>query len=403
MLHDINDIMFRPEDVRPRTGLLSDEEDTPEEEEEEEEGEDASEEEEEEEVKALIDNIAAIIHENEVRENRYTRINDTANAVAYLQDTGWLAHLSLTDQYNFVKKIIKRRRLERRGDRMDEGLRRRGLRTRDEARQFLDADKGWMTKILHSWSDTFRDYGQSCKKTYFAPWQGENPAECNMGENPAECNMTTSLSVCCKLTKYHKGPCPGPNYRQVPTYPLWLMSWAKPPKMQPIDELMREGRVFSDGSHQVWVQLTETEFKDSFSGGEAIYEYMKKDLLRWVDPGTPQHMQHMRPFREYRPCTVTEDVTEDTDAGAENFYIEEPDGADDEMSDGADDEMSDGAHGAGGGTRAQKKHKPKHKHKTKTKSKSKCKTKTKTKTKSKCKRKTKPKSKTKTKTKNRNH
>jgi len=320
MLHDINDIMFRPEDVRPRTGLLSDEED----------------------------------------------------------------------------------------ERMDEFLRSRGLRTRDEARRFLDADKGWMVKIMHSWSYTVPHFDQTRERIGSAPWHGENPAECN---------MTTSLSVCCKLTNYHKGSYPGPNYYQGPTYPLWLMAWAKSTSQQPIDELMRDGRVFSDGSHQVWVQLTETEFKDSFSGesrGKAIYEYMTKDLLKRVDPGTPQHMQHMSgmmPFNEYRPCTVTEDVTEDADdAGADKFYIEEADGADgadgadDEMSDGADDEMSDGAHGAGGGTRAQKKHKPKHKHKTKTKTKTKSKCKT-TKTKSKCKRKTKPKSKTKTKTKtkNRNH
>ena len=305
MLHDINDIMFQPEAVRPRTGL-SDEED----------------------------------------------------------------------------------------ERMDEFLRSRGLRTRDEARRFLDADKGWMVKIMHSWSYTVPHFDQTRERIGSAPWHGENPAECNM----------TGLSVCCKLTKYHKGDYPGPNYYQGPTYPLWLMSWAMstPPKMQPIDELMREGRVFSDGGHQVWVQLTETEFKDSFSyGGEAIY--VEKDLLKRVDPGTPQHMQDMRPFREYRPCTVTEDVTEDADAGAENFYDE----AD-------DDGMSDGAHGAEGGTRAQKKHKPKHKHKhktkTKSKTKSKCKTKTKTKckttkTKSKCKSKCKYKckSKSKSKTKNRNH
>ena len=308
MLHDINDIMFHPEDVRPRTGL-SDEED----------------------------------------------------------------------------------------ERMDEFLRSRGLRTRDEARRFLDADKGWMVKIMHSWSYTVPHFDQTRERIGSAPWHGENPAECNM----------TGLSVCCKLTKYHKGDYPGPNYYQGPTYPLWLMSWAMstPPKMQPIVELMRDGRVFSDGGHQVWVQLTETEFKDSFSyGGEAIY--VEKDLLKRVDPETPPYISGMMQFKAYRPCTVTEDVTEDPDAKlAEEFYEE------------ADDKMSDGAHGAEGGTRAQKKHKPKHKHKhktktkSKTKSKSKCKTKTKTKckttkTKSKCKTtktKYKCKSKSKTKTKNRNH
>jgi hypothetical protein len=248
-----------------------------------------------------------------------------------------------------------------------------------------DGNKGWMTKIMHSWSDTVRDFDQPRKKIYSAPWHGENPAECN---------MTTSLSVCCKLTKYHKGQYPGPNYYQGPTYPLWLMSWC--PKTQPIDELMREGRVFSDGGHQVWVQLTETEFNDSFSGdhrGEAINEHVEKDLLKRVDPRTPPDMQHMSgmmPFSEYRPCTVTEDVTEDPDAELAKDFYEKAD----------DDGMSDGAHGAEGGTRAQKKHKHNSKCKTKTKCKSKCKT---TKTKSKCKRKTKPKSKTKTKTKNRNH
>ena len=368
MLNNINDTMFRPEEMSPRTVLLSDEEDTSEEEEEEEEEEEHGPE-----VKALIDNIAAIVHDNELRANRYTRINETANVVAYLQEhTGWLAHLSPMDQYNFVKNILKRRRLERRvrreGEYDDEWLMSRGLRTRDEARRFLDADKGWMVKIMHSWSYTVPHFDQTRERIGSAPWHGENPAECNM----------TGLSVCCKLTKYHKGPYPGPNYYPGPTYPLW---WRSGNPRKPIDELMHEGRVFSDGGHQVWVQLTETEFKDSFSGkhkGEAIDEYMEKDLLKRVHPGTPPHMSGMMPFREYRPCTVTREDP-DPDAGlAEEFYTE-----------GADDGMSEG------GNRAQKKHKTKSK--TKTKSKCKCKTKSKSKSKSKTK------SQTKTKSKTRNH
>ena len=145
---------------------------------------------------------------------------------------------------------------------------------------------------------------------------------------------------------------------------------------------MHDGRVFSDGSHQVWVQLTEEEFKDSFSGkhrDEAIVKHVEKDLLKWVDPGTP-HVSRMIPFTAYRQCAViSEDPTPNPDL--------------------ADDGMSEG------GNRSQKKHKTKpkskSKSKTKTKPKSKSKSKSKTKTKTKSKSKTKTKTKPKTKTQNR--
>jgi hypothetical protein len=223
---------------------------------------------------------------------------------------------------------------------------------------------------MQSWSYTVDHFGQTRERISSSPWHGENPAECD---------DMTGLSVCCKLTKYHKGPYPGP------TYPLWWRS-ENPMKnpIKPIDDLMsewhqmHEGRVFSDGSHQVWVQLTETEFKDSLSGNdEAIYERMEKDLLKRVVPGTPPHVSGMVPFTEYWPCAVTGEYIEDPDAKlAATFYMEAPG-------------MSDG------GNRAQKKHKPKHKTKSKCKPKSKCKTKSKSKCKTKSKSKSKPK--------NRNH
>jgi hypothetical protein len=240
---------------------------------------------------------------------------------------------------------------------MDEFLRSRGLRTRDEVSQFLDADKGWMVKIMQSWSYIVPHFDQTREGIGSSPWHGENPAECDI----------TGLSVCCKLTEYHKGPYLGPKY------PLW---WRSGNPIKPIDELMRDGRVFSDGSHQVWVQLTEEEFKNSFSGkhrDEAIVKHVEKDLLKWVDPGTP-HVSRMMPFREYRPCAVADPIPDpdpDHDLAAAFF--------------------TDGMSMSEGGNRAQKKHK------SKTKSKSKCKTKTK----SKCKTKTKSKTKSKSKTKNR--
>jgi hypothetical protein len=285
------------------------------------------------------------------------------------------------EQYNFVKKIIKRRRLERQvrrdGERMDESLRSRRLRTRDEERQFLDADKGWMVKVMCSWRYTVLHFDQTREGIGSSPWHGENPAECDI----------TGLSVCCKLTEYHKGPYQGPRY------PLWWTGNSMKNPIKPIDELMRDGHVFSDGSHQVWVQLTEEEFKDSFFGfgkhrDETIVKYVMKDLLKWVDPRTPQ-VSRMFPFRAYRQqCAVAgEDISEDPnldlDPDLDTFLTD-----DNGISEGTDDDgMSKG------GNRTQKKHK--HKHKTKTKTKSKPKTKSKSKTKPK------PKSKTKTKSKNR--
>jgi len=227
---------------------------------------------------------------------------------------------------------------------------------------FRDENEGWMVKIMCLWIYTVPHFDQTRELIGSSPWHGENPAECDI----------TGLSVCCKLTKYHKGPYLGPKY------PLW---WRSGNPIKPIDELMRDERVFSDGSHQVWVQLTEVEFKDSFSGkhgDEAIVEHVEKDLLKRVDTGTPH--SGMMPFKEYRPCAVAgEYISEDLDPDLAATFFTEVGMSDNGMSKG--------------GNRAQKKHKPKSKPKTKTKSKSKTKTKTKTKTKSK--------SKTKTKTKNR--
>ena len=126
--------------------------------------------------------------------------------------------------------------------------------------------------------------------------------------------------------------------------------------IKPIDELMHDGHVFSDGSHQVWVQLTEAEFKDSFSGkhrDEAIVKHMMKDLLKWVDPGTP-YVSRMFPFTAYRQCAViSEDPTPNLDPDLATFLTDDDDG------------MSEG------GNRTQKKHKTKTKPKTKTKTKTK--------------------------------
>lgn len=224
-----------------------------------------------------------------------------------------------------------------------------------------EEDKGWMVKIMQSWSYTVGHFDQTREMIGSTPWHGENPGECDI----------INLSVCCKLAKYHKGRYSEPNYYPGPKYPLWLRSVKPNPK--PIEILMREGGcVFSDGSHQVWVQLTETEFKDSFSGKnkhEAIHEYMEKDSLKRVDPRTPLHMSGMTPFNEYRSCAVTsEDLVPDGDPElAGNFYTEEDDGMEK------------------GGNRAQKKHKSKCNTKCKTKSKRKSKTKSKCKTKSKTK------------------
>jgi len=346
MLHKINNTMFRPGDLKPSTTnlLSSDEEDTSDEEEEEEE----EEEEHGPEVMALIYMIDNIINHKERVERRYTRLNETADVVDFL-----LPHTGRLD-YNLVKNILKRRRLERRMLREDRLRTLRGLRTIEEANRFLNADDGWMVKIMESWSETVPHFDQTRERIVFTPWHGENPDECDI----------TGLTVCCKLTN-HIGPYPGP------TYPLWRRS-ENPIKI--IDELMREKRVFSDVGCQVWVQLTKTEFQTSFSGkykDEAIHEYMREDLLKRVVPG----MHPGTLFEEYRRlCTVTCEDRDDANLAA-TFYPRRAD----QM-----DEMSEG------GNRSQKKHKPKHKTKTKTK------TKPKTKTKSKCKTKSKSKSKCKT-------
>ena len=219
-----------------------------------------------------------------------------------------------------------------------------------------EEDKGWMVKIMQSWSYTVGHFDQTREMIGSTPWHGENPGECDI----------INLSVCCKLAKYHKGHYLGPNYYPGPKYPLWLRSVKPNPK--PIEILMREGGcVFSDAKQQIWVQLTETEFKDSFSGKhkrEAIHEYMEKDSLKRVDPRTPLHMSGMTPFNEYRSCAVTSEGLVPDPELASKFYTEE-------------------AGKMNGGTRAQKKHKSKSKCKTKSKRKSKTKSKCKTKSKTK--------------------
>ena len=388
--------------------------------EEREEREGAQEEEEEEEetdeeddapiVKRLAEEVSAVITTIELNEDRYLTPYDVGNVTAYMQEhnmwQGVLNHLQLSempiaqaDIYAFLKKILKRRRLERRvrrrGERRDEWLRIHGYRTDAEGRRFLDGDKDWMTKIVQHYVSIVEENGYKRRSVGSSPWHGENPNECE---------HIKGLSVYCSLDK-HKDLCFG---FCGPERPLWRPN--TPPKKQTIDELMQEGRVFIDGRQEVWVMLTENEFSNSYSGKhrkESIDKDMERRLLTRVYR-TPPHISGMRPFREYRPCAYEDPelaAGEDPEL-AEEFYTE---GADDEMADGADGgEGANGGEGAAGGmseggNRAQKKHKTKHKCKTKrkTKTKPKCKTKCKTKTKPK----TKPKSKckTKSKSKNRNH
>jgi len=344
--------------------------------------EEEEEEEEEEpgpEVKALIDEVAAVITTIELNEDRYLTKHNAGYVDGYMQEhnmwQGVLNHLQLrempiaqADIHAFLKKILTRRKLAR-------DVRR--LRSHGS-----DENKGWMIQIKQHYTSVTKYEKYETRKKGLFPWHGENPAECK---------EIDELSVRCTLDKYHKEW----NIMSLGLdRPLWLRSWSRstPPKPQPIDELMHEGRVFSDGGQQVWVNLTEKEFSNMFSGkyrGRAIDEYMEKGLLKRVHPRTPPHISGMRPFREYRPCAY-----EDPELAAgkdpeldEEFYTE-----------GADDKMADEGEGAAGGmseggNRAQKKHKTKHK--TKCKTKSKCKTKRK----SKCKTKTKTKSKCKTKSK----
>ena len=322
------------------------------------------------EVKELIEHVVANIIHIELSEQQYMRADDTGRVIGDIHP-GLLERMRLLgqDPFKFVKNILKRRQSERADMQRHHAYNRayggyveryKYERYDDEGRSIEDRE--WMVKIIEHY-----DY-LSHGKVFTAPWHGENPHECNV----------KYLMVCCAVKSTSR-----PSHRDPKS--LW---WPSQGEKKPIEELMREGRVFRDGMMEVWVKLTESEYRDAFTGW--LNEDKKKDAIKngLLLPSTLPH--RMIPLHEYLPRTVTHSAEEahlakeDPESG-ETFFTEEATGGDEAKG------MSEG------GNRAQKKHK--HKSKCKTK----CKTKRKCKTKSKCKCKTKSKTKTKTKCKNRHH
>ena len=324
------------------------------------------------EVKELIEHVVAnIIVPIELSEQQFMRADDTGRVIGYMH-TGLLERMRLLgqDPFKFVKNILKRRQSERADMRRHHAYNRvyGGYVERYKYERYAEGrqieDREWMVKIIERY-----DYS-SHGKVFTAPWHGENPHECNV----------KYLMVCCAVKSTSR-----PSHRDPKS--LW---WPSQGEKKPIEELMREGRVFRDGVMEVWVKLTESEYRDAFAGW--LNEDKKKDAIKngLLLPSTLPH--RMMPLHEYLPRTVTHSaeeahLAEEDPESAANFYVE------------------DMGEGAAGGNRAQKKHKTNHKtnHKTKSKSKSKSKSKCKTKSKSKCKTKSKSKCKTKSKSKSRHH
>jgi hypothetical protein len=307
------------------------------------------------EVKELIEHVVANIISLEFREQQFMRADDTGRVIGHIGyiHPGLLERMRLLgqDPFRFVKNILKRRQSER------EYMRRPGsdhnvygryverykYESYDDEGRWIHHSE-WMVKIIE-----YYDYF-SHGKVFTAPWHGKNPHEFNV----------KSLMVCCEVKSTSRRPFRDPKS-------LWWPSQEK----TPIEELMPEGRVFIDGMMEVWVKLTESEYRDGFTGWNAD---RKQDAIEngLLLPSTIP--RGMTPLREYLPRTVTHSAEEahlaEEDPSAANFHVEEI----------AAGGMLEG------GNRAQKKHKTKHKCKTKTKPKRK----TKTKSKSKCKTKTNP-------------
>jgi len=241
------------------------------------------------EIQMLINYIDATIDSMEQTDGRV--IKNPIYVITTIETMPRLVHLyemlrtykpDLDEQFSFVKKIIQQRQRLR-------------LRRLSRTRYEEQADKekkemqGWLAKIVYFWK---YDVANGHFKLGFAPWRGQNPAL-----DPD----SMYLSVHCSMTKYPKHP----YYSQSSdSIRLWSRLHGELLKdVNPIDDLMREGRVFSDETTQeVWVQLDEEDYKlvvKDYSEDERA-ELIDSGLLQRADATDPFLRRRISIFREYR-------------------------------------------------------------------------------------------------------
>ena len=242
------------------------------------------------EIQMLINYIDATIDSMEQTDGRV--IKNPVYVITTIETTPRLVHLyamlrtykpNLDEQFSFVKKIIQQRQSRRRLRRLS--------RTRDEEQ--ADKEKkemqGWLAKVVYFWR---YDVANGHFKLASAPWRGQNPALDS---------DSMYLSVYCSMTKYPKHPFYSPSSDSIR---LWSRLHGVLLKdVNPIDDLMREGRVFSDETTQeVWVQLDEEDYKlvvKDYSEDERA-ELIDSGLLQRADATDPFLRRRLSIFREYR-------------------------------------------------------------------------------------------------------
>lgn len=240
------------------------------------------------EIQMLINYIDASIDSMEQADGRV--IKNPIYVITTIETTPGLVHLyamlrthkpDLDEQFSFVKKIIQQRQRRRL---------RRLSRNRDQER--ADKEKkgmhGWLVKVVYYWKYAVAN---GHFKLGSAPWRGQNPAL-----DPD----SMYLSVYCSMKKYPKHP----FYSHSDSIRLWSRLHGVLLKdVNPIDDLMREGRVFSDETTQeVWVQLDEEDYKlvvKDYSEDERA-ELIDSGLLHRADATDPFLRRRISIFREYR-------------------------------------------------------------------------------------------------------